>query len=258
MIEDKKKIEKLLLEYIKIIFSEYGDYIDNENMKYVLNNKNLVEFNSSDSISFLVKNGILYLPKSAYPMVSIFEKNINYGINPNDARKLEDYLDTNTTYYDYINHFILAGLTPYEYFKESLLHEAMHLCGNCGGNPLEEGFTELKSRELAQKFKIKIAAYGYPKEVEVAKKVQEILGKDVCDQLTFISYEKRRSFLTETGGIEKTDMFYRVAKMMNELSCSYNEKIQTISNPQEKAEIYSELDYSSVLDYLEHFHNIVL
>lgn len=252
MIEDKNNIVKQLLNYLRIIISEYKDNIKPETIDYLLNN-NIVEFNSASTISFFVENGVLYLPKRIYDIIPILKGHELYGVSPNDRRKIEDYLDTNTTYYDYIEHVIKVGITPYQFFEESLLHEAMHLCGSVGGNPLEEGITELKSRELAQKNNIKISAYGYPKETEVAKTLQEVIGKDVMDQLTFIKTHDRRNFLIEKVGIEKADLYKRVFKDMILLSNGYNIKIETISDPYIKAEEYKKISYATVLEYIDEY-----
>ena len=252
MMEDKNNILKQLLNYIRIIISEYKDSIKPETVEYLLNN-NLVEFNNANTISFFVRDGILYLPKHIYDLMPIFRSHELYGISPKFARKREEYLDTNTTYYDYIDHFIKAGLTPYEYFEESLLHEAMHLCGCVGNNPLGEGLTELKSRELAQKYNIKISGYGYPKEVEVAKTLQEIIGKDVMDQLIFVKVHDRRDFLIERVGIEKADLYRKVFRDMIVLSDEYGKQIETISDPYAKAAAYKRISYASVLDYLDEY-----
>ena len=134
----------------------------------------------------------------------------------------------------------------------------MHLCGCRGGNPLEEGFTDLKTRELAQKHNLVISGYGYPKEVEVAKRLQEIIGKEYIDELIFLPYDKKRSFLTEKVGIEKTDLYFTVSKEMQRCSAPYYERLKDISDPYEKAELYSEIDYSDVLDILDEFKNRML
>ena len=252
MIEDKNNILKLLLNHIRIIISEYKDSIKPETVSYLLTN-DLVEFNSANTISFFVKDGILYLPKHIYDLMPIFKGHELYGISPKDARKREDLLDTNTTYYDYVEHFIKAGLTPYDFFEESLLHEALHLCGSIGNNPLGEGMTELKARELAQKYDIKFCGYGYPKETEVAKTLQEVLGKDVMDQLTFMKISERRDFLVEKVGIEKADLYRRVFRDMIVSFGEYDKEIETISDPYAKAAAYKKISYTSILEYIDEY-----
>ena len=60
---------------------------------------------------------------------------------------LNTLIKNKNTFWDYIKHAIIKGLSPEEYFQESLLHEAMHFCGCGGADPLKEGITELKTRE---------------------------------------------------------------------------------------------------------------
>ena len=153
------------------------------------------------------KNGILLLPKVAYQIFQLLKNYENYGTKLNSHRNIADYLDTNTTYRGYITHLIESGMSVYDYFEESLLHETMHICGSRGGYPLEEGINELKTRELTQKYNIKIAAYGYSKEVEMAKKMQKIIGKETMDELTFISRYERIVFLRDKLGDEVAELY---------------------------------------------------
>ena len=118
---------------------------------------------------------------------------------------------------------------------------------------IHEGINELKTRELAQKYGIKIAAYGYPKETEVAKTLQEVIGKDVMDKLAFIKINKRREFLIEKVGIEKADLYKRVFKDMILLSDEFLKKMENISDPYAKAGEYKKISYAEVLEYIDEY-----
>ena len=205
MEQDLFKLKELLFEYIKLILNNYSN-CNREGILNVINyDSEIVKFNTSNTITFIVRDGVLLLPKAAYQIFPLLKQYKNYGTKLNSCRNIEDYLDTNTTYMEYINHIIEAGLSVYDYFEESLLHEAMHICGSQGGTPLEEGINELKTRELAQKNNIKIAAYGYSKEVEISKRLQQIIGKGLMDELTFIPSHLRKKFLTEKLGDREAD-----------------------------------------------------
>lgn len=253
MESDLLRIEKLLLQYIDLIGKEYPNVNTSAILERINDGHKIVEFNDSSSISFIVRNGTLLLPKYAYTIFPMFEKYENYGINPNHHKNIEDYLDTDTTYYDYIEHVIKSGMTTFDYFQESLLHETMHICGSFGGSPLEEGINELKTRELAQKYNINIAAYGYSKEVEIAKKLQGIIGKEIMDELTFISRGRRRDFLLEKRGRDIADLYDLISNDMWEKSKGYNEKLSQISNPYEKAQLYETIDYGESHKKLDEF-----
>ncbi len=255
MEQDLLKIKDLLLKYIKLIINNYSN-CDKEKILNILNSDAIiVEFNSSNAISFVVRNGVLLLPKAAYQIFPLLEQYNNYGTNKKNYRKVNDYLDTNTTYMDYINHLIECGMSTYEYFEESLLHEAMHICGSQGGTPLEEGINELKTRELAQKNNIRIAAYGYSKEVEVSKQLQEIIGKDIMDELTFIPKHQRKEFLTNKSSEETAKLYEQLSNKMVEKSSSYYDKLLQVSDPFEKARLYEDVDYTEVFKIIDDYKN---
>lgn len=250
---DKRKVAIRLKEYIKIISREYSGKINNDILCYLNNSDNLVEFNTSNTISFIVRNGKLLLPRIAYYVFDALKKEPNYGTNKNDKRSVSEYLDTNTTYLEYIDHAIVAGLDTIDYFEESLLHEAMHLCGSGGGDPLQEGINELKTRELAQKYNLKISGYGYPKEVEVAKMFQEIIGKENMDVLTFLNHQERLSFLNNSVGKDVATLYNQVSLEMLKSCRNYNVLIDKISSPIEKASLYDSIDYFSSHSLIESY-----
>lgn len=122
----------------------------------------------------------------------------------------------------------------------------MHLCGSTGGNPLDEGINELKTRELAKNYNIPIAAMGYSKEVEISLILQDIIGIDIMNELTFI--KDKYNYLYNVLGIEYADLYNKINSLMlnNSLSIS-------IKDPYEKAKKYSKIDYSIVIDILNGF-----
>ncbi len=242
MEENRKKISAILYKYIEIICKEYGQYISGDVIDRLNVTSDIVQYNDR-SISFFVRNGRLYLPSKAYSVFEDFKNYLNYGSDKNDYRKVDEYLDTNTTYSRYIDHVINCGMSAFDYYLENLLHEVMHLCGSGGDTPLEEGINELKTRELATKYNLKIAAYGYSKEVEIAKQLQQVLGKNVMDELTFIEASKRYDFLNEKLGAEYAQLYKKLSSEMITESSGYNSKIQNISNPYDKAKIYNNINY---------------
>ena len=253
MKQDLLKIEKLLVQYINIIAKEYSNSCAKNVIKKISDGEKIVEFNTTQAISFFVRDGVLLLPQYAYSIFFAFKELENYGAKPNNHRNISDYLDTNTTYYEYINHLIESGMSVYDYFMESLLHEAMHICGSCGGTPLEEGINELKTRELAQKYNITIAAYGYTKEVEVAKRLQNIVGKEIMDVLTFVPYYRRKDFLSMKISTEVAELYELLSTKMIEKSKEFYDRIGQINDPFEKAKLYEEIDYSEIYLLLEKY-----
>ena len=251
MEKDLEKIKDLLFKYINVIKEEYPDCNLKALSERLKNNEEIVEFNDANTITFFVKDAKLLLPQAAYEIFGMIKKDKNYGTNKNNYRSFDEYIDTNTTYMGYIEHVIVAGLSVYDYFEESLLHEAMHICGSGGGTPLEEGINELKTRELAQKYQIKIAGYAYSKEVEVAKKMQDILGKEIMDELTFIPNNARYKYLTDKLGQEKADLYSEVSHRMYFATKDFFREGTKTSDPVEKARLYEKIDYSEVNKYIE-------
>lgn len=253
MEKDLLKIKELLFQYINIILKEYP----NSNRKNIIdkinNGEEIVKFNETNTISFFVKDNVLLLPKVVYSIFPLLKKYPNYGTKLNQCRSSKDYLDTNTTYVEYINHVIEGALTIYDYFLESLLHEAMHICGSRGASPLEEGINELKTRELAMKYNIKIAAYGYYKEVEIAKRLQNLIGKEVMDDLTFVEIDRRLDFLSMRVGLELAKLYELVSIKMREKSKEYFDNMAFISDPLKKAQLYDEIDYSDILIIIDNY-----
>lgn len=206
----------------------------------------------NDSISFFVRDNTLYLPYQAYSVFEKFKEKENYGISKK-VYKVEEYLNTSSNYNDYINSVIENGFEPLDYFLDSLLHEALHLCGSAGKFPLEEGINELKTRQLAQKMNIGIAGVGYQKEVEIAKILETIISKEVMDELTFIPYSQKYDYLEKNLGIQFAELYYNISTAMNN---KFNKEIFLTTNPYKKAELYSQINYDEVYNLLEEFQNV--
>lgn len=132
------------------------------------------------------------------------------------ATKRDDLVNNENTFIDYIKHVILAGLTPTEFYAESLLHETMHLCGSGGADALSEGMTELKTRKLAQKYDLLTSGCGYPKEVKLILQLNDIFGSEVINKLTFTpSTREKLVYLNEKLGEEASDFYYQLHNVTN-------------------------------------------
>lgn len=247
MNNDLKVVSEKLKVYIKLILNEYGTYMSDEIKERLANNQvDLVRFGDSQTISFVVSNGILNLPRCAYAIFAQLEKNPNYGIRTK-VYDVAKYMDTNTTYIGYINEVIECGLSPLDYFLESLLHETMHICGSTGGNPLDEGINEMVTRRLAQKYNLSIAAMGYPKEVEVARTLEKVIGEELIGWLTFIPEQEKKQFISVQLGEDIAKMYERIKKMMDEKT---NSELLMTSDPFTKATIYDQISYREELALL--------
>ena len=259
-LKDKEEIAKQIKKYVDVILTEYQDNISDEVKNYlseITNYSSIINIEDTNTISLFVKDGEVYLPLSAYKVIEAMKKIPGFGVNKNHITHQEDdIIINNNTFIDYIKHVFIKGLTPLEYFLEILLHETMHLCGADGFMGLKEGFTELKTRQLASKYNLKTSACGYPKEVKIASLLESILGKDVCDKLTFMKNEGMifNMILNEVGEAEAylyLDVLMQVEKKFK----TYMEKdFPGITGPIKKAFEYAKLNYSEVKILFDNYY----
>ena len=66
MEQDFLKIKELLFEYIKLILNSYTNCNREQILNALNNNSEIVRFNTSNTITFIVQDGVLLLPKAAY------------------------------------------------------------------------------------------------------------------------------------------------------------------------------------------------
>ena len=248
-----EEIRKKILCYTTLIEDEYP--VSKSRIEEIRNDLNSKIHFEHGTITFFVRDGELYLPEDAFAVIDELKELKEYGTTSNTGVSVEHYLDTKTTYMDYIKHVICDGLDVLSFYEESLLHEVMHMCGGSGGSLLDEGFNELKTRELAQKYSIKIAAVGYQKEVEIAKKFEQILGTDVCDKLTFLPLEERNDYLYSVGGSELVGFYNQVRNTMDKEGAEYRKNLDTVRNPFVKAKLYDKVNYKNSWDVIERYQN---
>ena len=179
-----------------------------------------------------------------------------YGINKKHKSYKEGEVVNKNTYYDYIKHVFVSGMSVEEFFRDTLLHETMHFCGSVGGSAICEGLTEIKTREIAQKYGLKASRCGYPKEVEVVSRLQKIIGKDIMDKITFARDNKQiNRILQENCGSDIAALFFEISYLMDEeLYTKYNHsKFGGLFGPIKKAKAYSQIDYSNIYEKLKVF-----
>lgn len=172
-------------------------------------------------------------------------------------RCYEDGEILNTTdYFGYIKHVVLVGMSIEEFFRDSILHETMHFCGAGGTSALKEGFTELKTRELAQKYGLKASRCGYFKDVEIAMRLQNIIGNDVANIITFARDDwEIYSILEKRCGSEIAKLYFDISHLMDEEhQKKYNHsEFGGLDGPMKKAQAYAQIDYSRVYELLKKF-----
>lgn len=261
MDNDIKVLAEKLEEYVKIIKKEYKKYIPIETLVY-LNEiddfKKIIKIKGTGTISMFVEDGIIFFPKDAYKVIGFMSKIPGFGKNKeHKSYTKETIIDNDNNFQDYIKHVFISGLTPLEYFQETLLHETMHLCGVGGSDPLKEGFAELKTRELALKYNLLTTACGYPKEIKIALKLQGILGDVISNKIAFASndYEIYRLLEKELGKKELELYKNIIFEMERVFRPYYEKKYPGLTGPFKKTKEYSKIDYSRVYEIIDDYIN---
>lgn len=257
-IEDTKRIlAEDMKKYLQVILKEYSNIIPEEKQEYL---KNIDEYSSkiiledSGTISmFATPRGII-MPKGAYKIFKYMKFIPGYGINKKHTLYKEGEILNTNTYYDYIKHVFVSGMSVEDFFRDSLLHETMHFCGSHGASAIREGLTELKTREVAQRYGLRASRCGYPKEVDVVSILQKIIGIDITNKITFArSNDEINEILQQNCGSEVANLFFEISYLMdNELTAKYNHsKFGGILGPIKKAKAYSKIDYSKIYEKLK-------
>lgn len=264
---DKRQIANLFQLYVKIILNEYKDIIPNSISQKIANitdfsNYVIIENTGTISLFATLDDSIIHLPLDAYKVIGALSMTSEYGSDK--LHKTHDDFNmiiNDNTFRDFVKHVILKGETPVEYFKEILLHETMHICGSSGAFALSEGFNELKTREIAQKYGLETSCCGYPKETRIAYELQQIFGKEISDKLAFSDLKTRLSILKNELGEDAYKLYIDVYSCMEKQFRPYIEKkYPGLNGIKEKCDEYDKIDYTEVYDYITQYkinHRII-
>ncbi len=258
--KDKEEITKIIKEYVRIILNEYKDIPSNirEKLKKIKDFSFLVKIHDTKTISlYVTSDSVIHLPIGAYHVINELAKLEEYGSNKkHQTHDNNNMILNDNTYLDFVEHIILKGATPIEYFKEILLHEVMHMCGSDGAYALAEGFNELKTRELALKYNLETSCCGYPKETRIAYLLQELFGKDICDRLIFKDLNERLNILNKEIGEDAARLYLDVFNSMEpEFNPYINKKYPGINGIKNKCLSYEAIDYSVAYNYINQYKN---
>lgn len=259
--EDISYLSNYLKKYVNIINQEYGSYIPitrKIELDRIDNYEDEIEIENTGTITlyYYGSDKKIHLPELAYSVIDEFKKNELYGIEPNHSPSNgKDLIDNDNTFEDYIEHAIKAGISPRKYFEESLLHESMHFCGSSGSDPISEGLTELRTRELAKKYGLLTSGCGYPKEVKLVRKIEEVFGRDVCSKILFEKeHRNKKEIIREELGEKEANLFDDIYFCANRTFRDYiNKPYNGLDGPMKKAQTYSNIDYSEAYSLIENY-----
>lgn len=259
LLDIKDKLAIQIQKYISIIKKEYSEVMPQKLIDYleeISDFRTIINIQQTNTISMFVSKGMMFFPINVFSIVSYLQKIPGYGVNKNHKTCKEgNIVSNNNKYSDYIMHVFIAGLTPLQFYEETLLHETAHLCGIGGASALREGFAELKTRELAQKYNLKTSACGYPKETHVALEIQNIFGKEIGDRIAFaINDLEIFHMLKHIYGKDAAIFFMNVQnEMENTFSKYYSKNYSGLLGPLLKAKEYGKIDYSNVYSMIANY-----
>ena len=256
---DREKIAVLFKKYVNIILNEYGSKIPAKIREKLTRHDDftdMIEIADTGTISLYVTNDmVLHLPLDGYNAMEELSRLPLYGSDKSHRLYNNDNMIINdNTFESYVEHVILKGLPPLEYFKECLLHEIMHICGSRGGSALSEGFTELKTRELAFKYNLESSCSGYPKEVRIAHELQKLFGKELCDELVFLDFKSVLDLLDSRIGPHAKKLYINIYKAMEEQFVPYIAKrYPGLNGIKNKCETYDKLNYDFIYELIDQY-----
>ncbi len=255
----RKVLAHDMREYVQLILKEHTNDIHQERQEYLRaidDYYSRIVVTDNGTISMFATNREIIMPSLAYKIFKYMKFIPGYGINKKHKSYKEGEIVNNNTYFDYIKHVFISGMDVEQFFRDTLLHETMHFCGSDGGSAMREGLTELKTRELAQKYNLQASRCGYPKEVEIASQFQQIIGQDTTNQITFAQDDTEiYRILQERCGKNVADLYIEIARQMDdELNAKYDHsKFWGLFGPIKKARAYFQIDYSQIQKRLEDF-----
>ena len=261
--EIKQSLAIKLEKHISIIKEEYKEFVPIDTLNFLnsINNyEELIKIADTGTITCYVKNRKIYLPLLANKFLGYLKRVPGFGVRPKHKTYTSDTLVLNdNTFNTYLIHAFLSGLSTEGFYEEMPLHEVMHLCGMNGSNALLEGLTELKTRELAKKYDLKTSACGYPKEVKIVYKLQEMFGVSLMNKIAFSkSRLERRMIIIEELGEDALSLFEEINNLMEEeFQNKYYKQTSSFNGiraPFIKTKKYNEIDYTKVYKLLDGYH----
>jgi len=254
---DKQKLINKIKKYIYIIKTEYPTLVS---IPDTSDYNKIVHIENTKTISLFVSNNNFYFPLDAYYVLESLKKNPLYKSNPYHKTYDENNLMINdNTFLTYIEHLVIKGCTPLEYFNEILLHEVMHFCGSNGADALMEGLNEYLTRSIALKYNLKTNGCAYYKEVKIINELALIFKEETLKKISFSKSEDEIVDILNEENYEAINFFFTLRKIMNNefYEKYYQFKFPGLNGPFEKAKKYNEINYEKAYELIEHYKNSI-
>lgn len=254
--KDKQILISDIKKYIKIIKMEYKNLIK---LPSHIDFDKIVHIEQTGTISLFVRNKEFYFPLDSYNVIEELKKQAQFGLQKNHSTYDKNSLIINdNTFYTYIEHLILKGCTPIEYFQEILLHETMHFCGANGSSALMEGLNEYFTRKLALKHNLLTNGCGYPKEIKIIIELEKIFGENALLQILFAPSKEEIKKILNKINPQANNFFFKLNELMEEefYNKYYKYKFPGLTGPFEKAQKYNDINYSKAHELINNYNNL--
>ena len=242
-----RELKKILPFFIK----EFKEYIPPTKLEYLKDNENIsniIQFSDNGMGAYTdIANGKIFYANINKLMFERLKLHPAYGKKKNSQLiKPEEFVNNKKDYLDYINYCIEKGYTELDYCLDVLPHEIMHLIGFYGG-VIGEGVTELRTRQVCQKYNIRCAPILHSKETEVVMKLDKLLGKEILNRASF---EKDNSKIEQE--IDKNCGTGKFRQAYEQMVIEYNKyQGNNLKNPIEHYKEYRNINYSNMLNLVK-------
>ena len=108
---------------------------------------------------------------------------------------------------------------------------------------------------MAKKYGLLTSGCGYPKEVKLVRKIEEVFGRDVCSKILFEKERRnKKEIIREELGEKEANLFDDIYFCANRTFRDYiNKPYNGLDGPMKKAQTYSNIDYGEAYSLIENY-----
>lgn len=231
----KEEIKSYIKNIYELILEDYNEYLPQEKKDFIKNfnyDEDIViddggKYSNSPGRWERKSKKIHFSPKSFYE--SSYKEAISKDIEIIDLKKIEKKLNNSANEEfkeeELLNFIKQKNLSCLDVIKGIVIHEVFHSiisikdnegiicvnynnkvyeCKGVKGEYLEEGLVEYFSRKFANKYNLfMIPSIPYQDNVEYAKKIESLLGKNIYKMLFNNNYKNMINYIHEVGLIDE-------------------------------------------------------
>lgn len=250
-IDEIRTIEKEMVRILPIFLNEFIDFVSYETRDYITSllrqNRAFQLIGFDNGLGAWTDERKIYFAIQNKNMFEKLAKKPEYG--QNKGMKLvsnDNFVDNDKDYIDYMNYVVANGLSELDYCLDLLPHQVMHLIG-CKGGIFGEGITELRTRQVCEKYGIRCAPVLHSKETKLIKLMEEFIDKMIINESGFWG-----DFCMLEEALEKRFGEKEFKSIYEDLCIDYRIYASDRSrDPFEHYNKYREIDFSKIFELIE-------